>query len=989
MNLPLHIVWTFITVTLRYTNLYLIINANRSYEFGSALRNRRVLATVEPYFVTHAINAHRAPVALSTCDRLKVCKECGQLTRRSEAHHCREWRCSRCKSYVPLDEEHKCYIQPVTEDPMKEISTMIYFDFETTQDTEIGENAHGSIYGHDVKLAVVQKVSDQCKDTWDRTEQNCPTCGEHQMVFRGDTCLSEFCDWLFSEKHKGAVALAHYGKAFDTIFLVKYLLEQGVAPDTINQGMKVMKLEVGGITILDSFSFLPMRLAALPKAFDFQGQKGYFPYLAFKNDNQDYIGPIPPPEAYGLAKMKEKEAKEFLKWHSEQTGEFDMRREALHYCQSDVDLLRQGVLKFRDIFLKETNVDPLLTSATIAGACNYVFRRNYLKPNTIGNVPNRGYRRKERASVEAIQYLTWLGDHEGLDIQHAGNGPEVQIGQFRVDGFCESNNTIYEYHGCIWHGHPTCLPSKRNIRKVPGSGQTLEDAYQRTMWRESELKRQGYTVVSVWACDVERERHRDPTMAEAMDKVEVVLPLDARQGFYGGRTNATRLYHTCAPGEKLRYIDVCSLYPWTNKYCKYPIGHPEIITKDFGDLDSYLGMIKARVLPPGDLLHPVLPRKSSEGKLTFPLCSACSDQKTRVCHHPEMERSWVGTWPSFELQEAVRQGYQVLEIFEIWHYPETSEYDGTDPDTGLFTNYINKFLKLKQQSSGWPSWVTTEEDKDKYIVEYEEKEGIQLDPSQVERNAGLRSFSKLCLNSFWGKFGQRCEIMSRQFFTSPKAFFDVVLDPTNEIGELRFMSDKAMMVSYKPKADFAESLPNTSTVIAAFVTAYARLKLYSYIKELGQSVCYYDTDSVIHVETNGEPQVATGDYLGDMTDELKDYGPGSYITEFISGGPKNYAYKVHSTKDGQEHICTKVKGFTLNAPTAKIITFEAMKRLVLDFTQGGDENEQIEVKSSEIRRLPDYRVATLTLSKRYQVVYDKRMLMPDYSTRPWGWRGTY
>ncbi|MCP4115286.1 MAG: hypothetical protein GY737_07720, partial [Desulfobacteraceae bacterium] len=193
-----------------------------------------------------------------------------------------------------MGENHLCFIQPIREPPTKEISTIIFFDFETTQDTEIGENARGTIYGHDVKLAGAQKASDQCKDNWNRDEKNCPSCGEHQKVFRGDNCLPDFCAWLFSEQHKGAVVLAHYGKGFDCIFLVKHLLEQGVAPETINQGMKVMKLEVGGITILDSFNFLPMALAALPKAFDFPGQKGYFPYLAFKNDTQDYKGPFPP-----------------------------------------------------------------------------------------------------------------------------------------------------------------------------------------------------------------------------------------------------------------------------------------------------------------------------------------------------------------------------------------------------------------------------------------------------------------------------------------------------------------------------------------------------------------------------------------------------------------------------------------------------------------------------------------------------------------------
>jgi hypothetical protein len=33
--------------------------------------------------------------------------------------------------------------------------------------------------------------------------------------------------------------------------------------------------------------------------------------------------------------------------------------------------------------------------------------------------------------------------------------------------------------------------------------------------------------------------------------------------------------------------------------------------------------------------------------------------------------------------------------------------------------------------------------------------------------------------------------------------------------------------------------------------------------------------------------VKTGDYLGDLTDELEEFGSGSYIEEYVLGGPKN------------------------------------------------------------------------------------------------------
>jgi hypothetical protein len=62
---------------------------------------------------------------------------------------------------------------------------------------------------------------------------------------------------------------------------------------------------------------------------------------------------------------------------------------------------------------------------------------------------------------------------------------------------------------------------------------------------------------------------------------------------------------------------------------------------------------------------------------------------------------------------------------------------------------------------------------------------------------------------------------------------------------------------------------------------------------LGRSVLYCDTDSVIYIQKVSEPpKVVGGDYLVDLTNKLEEYGSGSFIQEFVSGGPKNYTFSV-------------------------------------------------------------------------------------------------
>jgi len=48
-----------------------------------------------------------------------------------------------------------------------------------------------------------------------------------------------------------------------------------------------------------------------------------------------------------------------------------------------------------------------------------------------------------------------------------------------------------------------------------------------------------------------------------------------------------------------------------------------------------------------------------------------------------------------------------LKVYEVYHWNETTKYDPSTQEGGLFSKYINIFLKLKQQASDWPEWVDT------------------------------------------------------------------------------------------------------------------------------------------------------------------------------------------------------------------------------------------------------------------------------------------
>ena len=144
------------------------------------------------------------------------------------------------------------------------------------------------------------------------------------------------------------------------------------------------------------------------------------------------------------------------------------------------------------------------------------------------------------------------------------------------------------------------------------------------------------------------------------------------------------------------------------------------------------------LLPAKNLKLPPIPYRAN-GKLTFPLCRTCVEsQQNAKCQHTDTERTLTGVWCTPEIHAALDLGYKVVRIHEVWHYPLKQDR--------LFAEYIDTFLKIKQQASGWPAGVETEDEKDAYVEEFLQHEGIQLDKDSIAVNAGLRALAKLCLN---------------------------------------------------------------------------------------------------------------------------------------------------------------------------------------------------------------------------------------------------
>ncbi|KAJ8912222.1 hypothetical protein NQ315_009046 [Exocentrus adspersus] len=158
-------------------------------------------------------------------------------------------------------------------------------------------------------------------------------------------------------------------------------------------------------------------------------------------------------------------------------------------------------------------------------------------PNTIGIIPKGGYRCGDNQSKIAIQWLVWMEKERDINIVCAAKQQEARVAGVKVDGYCAETKQVFEFHGCCYHGCPACFNNGRDEPLRDDPTQTLNTRYEAT--QNAEL----YSYV---------ENH--PLL--------VNTPLNPRDAFFGGHTGNTYEYYKCKDREKIKYVDVCSLYPW-------------------------------------------------------------------------------------------------------------------------------------------------------------------------------------------------------------------------------------------------------------------------------------------------------------------------------------------------------------------------------------------------------------------------------------------
>ncbi|KYN29458.1 hypothetical protein ALC57_01096, partial [Trachymyrmex cornetzi] len=413
---------------------------------------------------------------------------------------------------------------------------------------------------------------------------------------------------------------------------------------------------------------------------------------------------------YSTCYMQSDERERFLLWYNEAKRSnyvFHFMKEIVSYCKNDVMILRRACLTFRKMFNKCGKFCPFEESTTIALACSRVYRKNFLQKNMIGfQIPG--------SVIVTLQLLLWILATISYTFSN------VPLPASRQDGRLPEFSFFF-------------------ILRLTSFALFLLFFVSSSFFLSSRLSSLSYSfrlISFVFSSRLSSQcRHLPYLLLGVLSVVASSSLLVTRRLFLvtsSSLLTTRRLFPRSVVYNipTIRYVDVCSFYPYICKTGKFPVKHPTVyvgkecreLTGSSGvEIDKVEGLVYCTILPPRTLYHPVLPVRM-HGKLMFALCRSCCENmyQSNCTHENTMEREFTGTWVADEIPKAVSIGQ---------YNPETKE-------GGCF---INTFLKIKQEASDWPSTCVDKELKIQYIDEYERTEGVKLDSiGKICVNPGLR-----------------------------------------------------------------------------------------------------------------------------------------------------------------------------------------------------------------------------------------------------------
>ena len=202
--------------------------------------------------------------------------------------------------------------------------------------------------------------------------------------------------------------------------------------------------------------------------------------------------------------------------HDEKQAEKDNRYSRQGHCFfiKDIELLTKTweCVGCRQRFNRHDNYNRHVTGGTCGGGKTKLICPGETFERIMNSTEKVFYGGNKKFSYAACQWIEKQSELIGRHIHHAlcGHGGEYYVHLYAgkeknshareipVDGYEPKSNTIFQYHGCKWHG---CPCQKRKERNSLEEALSADQRYAKTIELEKKMKEQGFKIVSVWECE--------------------------------------------------------------------------------------------------------------------------------------------------------------------------------------------------------------------------------------------------------------------------------------------------------------------------------------------------------------------------------------------------------------------------------------------------------------------------------------------------------
>ena len=111
---------------------------------------------------------------------------------------------------------------------------------------------------------------------------------------------------------------------------------------------------------------------------------------------------------------------------------------------------------------------------------------------------------------QADEWIQWEAGKRGIRIRYQLNQTQKRFAarQLPVDGFHKESQTVFQFHGCYWHGQRCHLTQGKEVNKR--RKRPMVELYDETKAITNYIRDQGYRVVYL---GVENEEHEQRSSA--------------------------------------------------------------------------------------------------------------------------------------------------------------------------------------------------------------------------------------------------------------------------------------------------------------------------------------------------------------------------------------------------------------------------------------------------------------------------------------------